>query len=82
MTTIDGSQLHEGMRVLGMDHHPVGKIKLVRQGDFLVDRPLQPDVYVPFRLVESIEGDEVILNTEAELLDKGDTDRFPMPGMP
>lgn len=49
------SQIRIGMDVLGRDGSPVGTVKEVRQDDFLVDRPLARDVYVPFSFVLATE---------------------------
>ena len=43
-----GNQIRVGMKVLGSDDQEVGKVKEVRSQDFLVDRPMARDVYVPF----------------------------------
>jgi hypothetical protein len=44
-------QIHPGMEVVGIDGESVGKVKEVREGEFLVDRPLARDVWVPFASV-------------------------------
>ncbi len=82
MTNVERPQVQAGMHVVGRDHEPIGRVKEVRADDFLIDRPMQPDVYVPFRLVQGVADGEVVLITQAELLDRGDEQRFPMPGAP
>ncbi|HET7035257.1 MAG TPA: BON domain-containing protein [Thermomicrobiaceae bacterium] len=56
-----GWRLRPGMYVMGADGHQIGTIKGVRGNDFLVDRNLERDVYVPFQAVQSIQGDRVTL---------------------
>jgi hypothetical protein len=50
-------QIKVGMPVVGVDGKPVGKVKEVRQTDFLVDRPLAHDVFVPFSFVLATESE-------------------------
>jgi hypothetical protein len=49
--TFDASQIKVDMPVVGVDGTPVGRVKAVGDEDFLVDRPLARDVYVPFSYV-------------------------------
>src|SRR5579859_1354145 len=44
-------QIHDGMEVVGIDGESVGKVKEVREHEFLVDRPLARDLWVPFASV-------------------------------
>src|ERR1700737_2484659 len=48
-------QIHVGMEVMSIDGHAVGKVKEVRAEDFLLDRPLARDLYVPFAFVMGAE---------------------------
>jgi hypothetical protein len=57
-------QVREGMPVLGSDGRFVGRVKRVRENDFLVNRPLARDVYVPF-LALMRTGERVHLAVEA-----------------
>ncbi len=50
-----------GMLVAGTDGWPVGHIKEVRGTDFLVNRPLARDLYVPYSACRALEEDRVIL---------------------
>ncbi|MCA1645328.1 MAG: DUF2171 domain-containing protein [Chloroflexi bacterium] len=52
---IGADQIQEGMDVMSIDGHPVGKVKEVRSADFLLDRPLARDLYVPFSSVLAAE---------------------------
>jgi hypothetical protein len=44
-------QIQVGMEVLSSDGQHIGKVKEVREADFLVDRPLARDVFVPYEFV-------------------------------
>jgi hypothetical protein len=44
-------QIEPGMDVLSIDGERIGKVKEVRQTDFLIDRPLARDLWVPFSSV-------------------------------
>jgi len=60
-----------GMEVVGNDAKNVGKVKQVRETDFVVDRPmlLQRDINVPLSAVQSVEGNRVMLNVPADRAD-------------
>ena len=62
-------QLRPGMRVVGSDDDGVGEVKEVRGQDFLVDRAMQRDVYVPFSAVQDVAGGRVVLNLPAGRVD-------------
>ena len=49
-------QIDVDMPVVGKDGEPVGRVKEVRETDFLVDRPMAPDVYVPYGFVLAVEN--------------------------
>jgi hypothetical protein len=57
--------LQEGMAVIGSDMQRVGQVCSVRDTDFGVDRPLQPDVYVPFDAIAEVTDDAVVLTITA-----------------
>ncbi len=44
-------QIHSGMDVVSIDGERIGKVKQVRQSDFLMDRPLARGLWVPFTAV-------------------------------
>jgi hypothetical protein len=52
--SVDPRQVRPGMDVDGADGEPVGAVKEVRSSDFLVDRPLARDLYVPIAAVRAI----------------------------
>ena len=61
-------QLHVGMDVIAMNGERVGRIKEIKEHDFLVDRPKRRDLYLPFSTIERVEDNQVILRmTEFEL---------------
>jgi ribosomal 30S subunit maturation factor RimM len=43
--------MRTGMMVYGTNGHELGLVKEVRSNDFLVDRSLRHDVYVPFNAI-------------------------------
>jgi hypothetical protein len=57
------------MEVVGSDGDLVGTVKQVRDNDFLVNRPLQRDVYVPFDAVKDVATGKVVLNVQAGQVD-------------
>jgi hypothetical protein len=78
---IGRDQITVGMEVMSIDGHPVGKVKEVRDGDFLLDRPLARDLYVPYTSVLAaedyggkfaggrVEPTEVVLNVSETHID-------------
>lgn len=58
-----------GMPVVGSDGDDVGLVKECRESDFLVDRSMQRDIYVPYSAVEDITGDTIALNIPADQVD-------------
>ena len=75
-------QVEVGMQVVSIDGQRIGRVKEVRPGDFLVDRPLARDVYVPYRFIvatpdqwEQYRGGppqptEIVLNVTAAHIDQ------------
>jgi ferritin-like metal-binding protein YciE len=62
-------QIRQGMAVVGSDASQVGQVKEVRSADFLVDRPRQRDVYVPFDAMQETTGARIMLNVPADRVD-------------
>ena len=74
-------QIKQGIAVVGVDGERIGKVKEVRGEEFLVDRPLAHDVWIPFTsVVEAGEqggafrrgprnADEVVLSVMASDVD-------------
>ena len=64
----DPTQVTVGMRVFGSDDLELGRVKEVREHDFLLDRPVQRDVYVPLSAIRQVEINVQRLNLGAEVL--------------
>jgi hypothetical protein len=58
-----------GAEVLGADGAAVGRVKEVRDADFLVDRRGQRDVYVPFTAVAEATAGRLRLTVPADAVD-------------
>jgi hypothetical protein len=50
-STPGADQIHPGMAVVGIDGETIGTVKEVQEAEFLVDRPLARDLWVPFASV-------------------------------
>src|ERR1043166_5056192 len=73
--------IHKGMDVMSIDGERIGKVKAVRTDDFLIDRPLAHDLWVPFSAVLEAgeyggafrrgptQPSEVVLNVSAAHVD-------------
>ena len=62
-------QVSVGMEVLGAEQERVGQVKEVRASDFLVERPAQRDVYVPFAAIREVTGNQVVLTVTSDHVD-------------
>jgi hypothetical protein len=62
-------QVSVGMDVLGAEKERVGQVKEVRTSDFLVERSLQRDVYVPFAAIREVTGNHVVLTVTSDHVD-------------
>ena len=62
-------QVSAGMDVLGAEKERVGQVKEVRASDFLVERSLQRDVYVPFAAIREVTGNQVVLTVTSDHVD-------------
>ena len=74
-------EIKVGMDVLSVDGDRLGQVKEVRGADFLLDRPLARDLYVPFDAVVAtpnryekyrggpIQPTEIVLNVSAAHVD-------------
>ncbi|HKC72902.1 MAG TPA: DUF892 family protein [Chloroflexota bacterium] len=63
---VSAGQIRQGMAVVGSDAGQVGKVKEVRDADFLVDRRGRRDIYVPFDAIQETTGDRIMLNLPAD----------------
>ena len=62
-------QVSVGMEVLSAEKERVGQVKEVRASDFLVERSLQRDVYVPFAAIRDVTGNQVVLTVMSNHVD-------------
>lgn len=65
---VEGIQV--GMPVVGSQGMIVGHVKEVRENDFLLNRPLARDLYVPFDACQGVHEGKVKLNVLAEEIDQ------------
>jgi hypothetical protein len=42
------------MQVIGVDGEQIGKVKQIRDNDFLLDRPMARDLFVPYQFILSV----------------------------
>ena len=63
------TQIRPDLYVFGSDGGSIGTVHEVRASDFLVNRPLARDVYVPFSAIRSVADGLVMLNIEAYQVD-------------
>lgn len=57
------------MQVVGEDMRSVGRVQTVRDQDFLIDRPVFPDIAVPYDAVRNVTDDLVVLSAPANDVD-------------
>lgn len=62
-------QIHEGMEVLGADQQRVGQVIEVRASDFVIERPQQGAVAVPFGAIADVAAQQVVLTISADHVD-------------
>ncbi len=60
------SALSRGMAVVGSDGEDVGKVKRVRENDFLIDRRFDRDVFAPFTAIKEISKGRVVLTVPSD----------------
>ena len=61
-------QIRVGMEVIGRNGENVGEVKEIRSSDFLVDRALARDIYIPFTACQTTDG-QIRLNIRADEVD-------------
>lgn len=59
----------KGMDVVTVDEELLGKVKEQRPTDFLVDRSMKRDLYVPLGSVTAVESDRVLLGVTSAQMD-------------
>jgi hypothetical protein len=60
--------IRNDMEVIGTDGKLIGRIKEVRQSDFLIDREMARDIFVPLSAISNV-GEQVMLNVTADTVD-------------
>jgi hypothetical protein len=70
--TVGRSSIHVEMGVIAADGDNLGQVKEVRATDFLLDRSMKRDIYIPFNLVRSATNDNLFLTVSEDELDKMD----------
>ena len=60
------SSVKVGMVVLGADQESVGLVKEVNHTEFLLDRELQRDIYIPLELIDRVQNKLVVLSITAD----------------
>lgn len=69
---VDPNAIRSGMEVVAADGAILGTVKEVRDVDFLLDRPLMLDLYVPFTAIHEVVEDRVVLHVASdEIGDQG-----------
>lgn len=66
---------NQGMNVITRDQVEVGTVKEVRASDFLLDRSMRRDVFVPFHAIDAVTGHSVMLAVTTEQLDDQDWEK-------
>jgi hypothetical protein len=62
-------QMARDAEVFDADGDAVGTVKELRDNDFLLDRPLARDLYVPLSAVRSVTSDRVMLSVRDDDFD-------------
>jgi hypothetical protein len=66
------------MSVISSEGNDAGIIKETRTNDFLLDRPLAPDIYLPYDTIQNVAVDIVTLNiSDGQIDDLGWADDPP-----
>jgi len=68
-------QVQVGLDVIGSDNAIVGRVKEVRANDFLVDRTMQRDIYVPFTAVQDVNQSGVMLTVASDEVNNQDWEK-------
>lgn len=69
------SRPNQGMTVVTRDQVEIGTVKEVRATDFLLDRSLRRDVFVPFHAIDAVTGHSVMLTVTADQVDDQDWEK-------
>jgi len=63
------NQVTTGMKVIGSDGKEIGTVKEVRATDFLCNRSMARDVYIPFAAVQNVTENRINLNVPSDQID-------------
>ena len=66
---IGAGKIHTGMEVVGMNGQHAGTVKEIRDNEFLLDREMARDVFVPFNSCKKIQDGKIFLNVAADKVD-------------
>lgn len=64
------ANLSEGEEVVGTMGHKLGTVKEIHKNDFVLNRPMKPDVHVPFSAIKGTSGNQIKLDVTADQVDK------------
>jgi len=67
--SVDRTRFASGMVVLSSEGKEVGKVKEIREHDFLLDRAVAPDIYLPYTTADNVEGEAIALNISVAQVD-------------
>ena len=70
------------MTVIWADGEHIGQVKAVQGDEFLVDRRLQRDLYLPCSVIQAVSGNRVVLTVTAVQLDDLASLSHPITGGP
>jgi hypothetical protein len=80
--SVDRWQVRLDGYVVGSDGEAVGQVKEVRENDFLVDRRMQRDIYVPFEAVQAVTDYSIVLTIPADKVGDMDWPQRPIKDSP
>ncbi len=63
------NNLFQGESVVGSMGKSLGTVKEIHARDFVLDRPMQKDLHVPFTAIQDTNGNQVRLNLTSDQLD-------------
>jgi hypothetical protein len=67
--TFGRMQIQPGMQVVGTGGQSVGQVTEVHVEDFRVARAGREDVYIPYRAIRALLGEQVVLDLHADEID-------------
>lgn len=80
--SIDYTRIVDGMEVVGPAGETIGSVKGVRVHDFLLDRTMQRDLYVPFSAVREVGGRTIVLGVTRDEVGSQEWEMAPLFGGP